>query len=60
MSWEENSWNTQLPHDFFVKRFPLFGRIFHKRYIQAPEGILLYRKHALDLGFLISYSMMRT
>ena len=33
---------------------------FHKRCIPAPDDILLYRKHALDLCFITSYSMVRT
>ena len=32
---------------------------FHQRCIPAPEGILLYRKHALDSCFITSYSMIR-
>ena len=32
---------------------------FHKRWIPAPEGISSYRKHALDLCFVTSYSMIR-
>ena len=32
---------------------------FHKRCIPATEGISLYRKHALDLYFVTSYSMIR-
>ena len=56
---EKKTWNTQFFHDFFVRCFLLFGRIFHERCIPAPEGILLYHKHALDLCFITSYSMIR-
>ena len=36
-----------------------FEGYFHKRCIPAPEGILFYRKHALDLCFITSCSMIR-
>ena len=44
----------------FRRMLPIVWKdILHKMCIPAPEGILLYRKHVLDLCFITSYSMIR-